>query len=543
MGSAMTDDNVILLADHRGSADSDDVAARAAQRNAERSKEAIELLNELRRRKPRLKREDRAILARNLGRVLLEMEPDSPKRLAKKVLQSSSWQKRKRYVRLPDDPVGPSVSYAASGLDFAGIIERLAAEKARRGIDRGQAVASTVYDILKDSSFRRPSRFQIGEGSYENEGALLVGAMKRVFDKLAQDVELAKHFERVSKYSIHPDCPWWQTSNSLALDSKYNGNDIYDWDWLTDDDEIDLQSPIPWWAPRCLIGHLYIPFHSRCFDVPEQGVADLKDACGGEVTRANWRNDYWEEVLEPFLRPDCLHSRTVYHRSPVLLIALPRPSRLVPCLYVSVSHPTGFQQVQQHWSSQESPLMPRYVAKIGDQIGDDHIFFYDTVIYPDTTFYVCVADSKIIITGSGVDDDLLEEFEPDLCDRSSIDEIPDWLHPHPVQRFLKFAPDSDMGTHFALTQRNFPGRRFGDFETVFRPHFADSSMITQLRPNTIGAYLLRNFSDDGGIFERLKGDALEKITATKEVIDRELSKFQKAFDKLYGQEASQIDIP
>jgi hypothetical protein len=133
----------------------------------------------------------------------------------------------------------------------------------------------------------------------------------------------------------------------------------------------------------------------------------------------------------------------------------------------------------------------------------------------------------------------LEEFTPDLCHASSIDDIPDWLHAHPVQRFLKLTQDSDMATHFALSPRNFPRRWSGEFETVFRANFPDSSTFTQLRANTIGAYLLRNLADAGGIFEALKNDALEKVTATKQVIDRELSKFQDAFDKRYGKESAQ----
>jgi hypothetical protein len=437
----------------------------------------------------------------------------------------------------PNDLVGRSVSYAASGLELAGIIERLVDERTRRGLDRAQAIVATVYDVLKETSFRRPSRFQIREGSNEEDTALLIRAMKHVFDKLAQEVELAEHFERVSKHPIYPNCPYYQSSSSLTLDAKYEGNDIYGWDWLTDEDEFELQDHIPWWAPRCVIGYLYIPFQSGCLHLPEQGITDLKQACGGEVARATWRNEF-SKLLEPFLTPECIRPRSVYYRLPLLLIGLPRPNRLVPCLYAAISHPTGFHQDESAWFSQDNPIMPCIVAKIGDEIDDDHVFFYEICIYPETTFYVCTAESNIIVIGSDIDGDLWE-FTPDLCHASSIDEIPDWLHAYPVQRFLKLTPDSDIATHFALSPWNFPQRRFGELETLFRPSFPDSSTFTQLRPNTIGGYLLRNFVDTGSIFEGLKNDALEKITATKELIDKELSKFQDAFDKRYGRERSQ----
>jgi hypothetical protein len=202
-------------------------------------------------------------------------------------------------------------------------------------------------------------------------------------------------------------------------------------------------------------------------------------------------------------------------------------------LYASLSHPTGFQKDQWACVSQENPEMPCVVARIGKSIDEDDVFFYDICIDPETTFYVCVQQAHLLVIGSDIDGD--DEFTPDLWLASSVDDLPSWLDSHPVQRFLKLSPDSDLATHFALTQRNFLQSNFcvRETETLFRPSFPDSSTtFTQLRSNTIGAYLLRNFADAGGIFDSMKRDALEKITATKKVIDTEVKKTQEALDRL-----------
>ena len=94
--------------------------------------------------------------------------------------------------------------------------------------------------------------------------------------------------------------------------------------------------------------------------------------------------------------------------------------------------------------------------------------------------------------------------------------------------------DSEIATDFALSPRHFPGRWFGEYETIFRPSFPDTPMLTQLRQNTIGAYMLRNFVGTADILKGLKNDALEKILATKEVIDTELAKYKNAFDKRFN---------
>ena len=76
-----------------------------------------------------------------------------------------------------------------------------------------------------------------------------------------------------------------------------------------------------------------------------------------------------------------------------------------------------------------------------------------------------------------------------------MDEIPEWLHEHPVQRILQLTMDSDAAKLFALSPRKFWGRKWasGD-DTIFRPAFPDAAAqhTPGLRQDTIAAYLLRN---------------------------------------------------
>ena len=462
--------------------------------------------------------------------ISAEMERTNPEALVKRILPRNKWEKRMRYVRLPGD--ASDAPYAASAGDFAGIIDRLIDEKVNARRDRAQATIETVYQLFKGTSFLPPPRFQIAEGEHE-EALVLINEMEKVSAKLSHEVDLAEHFERVSKYPIYPNCPYLESSNSLTLDAKCEPNDIYDWDWLSDEDEFDLQNCIPWWAPRCVIGHLYVPFGVNCLRLPEQGITDLKKACGGEVTQDAWSTQY-SQLLEPFLTSEHIRQRTVFHRLPILLLALPRSNRLVPCLYAAIGHPTGFQPKTWPWQlSDDDPIMPCFVARIGEQIVDDDVFFHDVSDEEFRTFYLSTSEADMFVIGSGVDDDLWE-FSPDLILASSADDIPDWLHAHPVQRFLKLTPDSDTAQHFALTRRRFPGRWISDGETVFRPAFPDSLLQTRLRQNTIGAYLLRNLPNENGIFEALKSDGLGKVAAAKDVLDQELSKSQYAFDTRFG---------
>ena len=106
-------------------------------------------------------------------------------------------------------------------------------------------------------------------------------------------------------------------------------------------------------------------------------------------------------------------------------------------------------------------------------------------------------------------------------------------------KILRLTADSDAATAFALEPRIFQGMGYGeDTETYFRPAFPDpvGEYTTGLLQNTIAAYLLRNFvrSGDDTVFQALKRDALVKAAAAKELVSSATSKFQEAFEKLYG---------
>jgi hypothetical protein len=178
-------------------------------------------------------------------------------------------------------------------------------------------------------------------------------------------------------------------------------------------------------------------------------------------------------------------------------------------------------------------MVPCLVATIGDRIEDDTAFFHDLADDDCSTLYLSVNEASVVATGYKIDEDL-SEFRSELSCLSLVDDLPSWLQSYPVQKLLKLTMESEMATDLALLPRHFPGRWLGEYETVFRPRFSDSRMVTQLRPNTIGAHLLRNFVDTADIFEALKDDALEKISATKAAIDKELSKYQDVFDARYG---------
>src|SRR5262249_15690756 len=183
---------------------------------------------------------------------------------------------------------------------------------------------------------------------------------------------------------------------------------------------------------RCLIGHLYIRFQCGRLQLPPDGVAGIKKACRGKVTR-DWRGDY-EKLLEPFIAPEWIRPAHVYHRLPIWLIVLPLPNRLVPCLYAAIYRPIGFKP-KEHFPSYDDSVLPCFVDRLGKQIEEDEVYFgagYDN--YMNTTFYVCVSRTDIFLIGSRVED--MWDFQSELlC--SDIDDLAEWLQPHPVQRILK----------------------------------------------------------------------------------------------------------
>jgi hypothetical protein len=325
----------------------------------------------------------------------------------------------------------------------------------------------------------------------------------------------------------------------LELKSGEASNDLYRWDWYTDEEE--LQDWIPWWAPRCVIGHLYIPFRCGRLELPPHGVTEIEKACGGKV-RWGWVGDY-EKLLTPFISPEWIRPHVLHHRLPLWLIVLPLPNRLVPCLYAAIYRPIGFKP-KEHFPSYDDPVLPCFVDRLGKQIEDDEVYFEATYGLDDyTTLYVSASEAGIFVIGSGVED--MWNFKSELmC--SDIDDLPEWLQPHPVQRLLKLTMDSDEAKQFSLSPRSFAHTHEWsprDDEsasreelTVFRAAFPDPvGQCTPLRQNTIAAYLLRSFTvKDKSFFDALREDALARAAPARELVDRELSKFLTAFDERFG---------
>jgi hypothetical protein len=535
----MTGGNVIDLAARRGQAALETAAARNAQRHAHRDKEATELLDKVGATK-RMAEGDRPVLARNLGRLVAEIDPGNAMAVAKRILDSE-WPKRKRYIRFPKDAFDPSARYAASGGTFARLIRQLVEEKVRKGFTRAQAMSELVHGALKGTSFRAPSPFQMTEGA--DDAAILVERMERVLDKLAQEADLVEYFKLVSKYPIHPLSlrlsSHYRSSRSLELSAGEEPNDLYDWDSLLDE-EYEFQSWLPWWAPKCVIGHLYIPFECSCLHLPEHAIALMKETCGGEITRHNWDQEC-SMLLWDFLSPEWIHPRTVHHRLPVWLVLLPSRTKLIPCLYATTRYEDRFQTKMSlanegtYYSYHNSTAL-RFVDHIGERVDDDADFFYD---WEEESFYVRLHETGIYVIGSGVGEDTEANFKAEIFD-PLWDDLPEWLQTHPVQKILKLTTESDAAKLFALSPRGFPKNSASyanNDGSIFRPAFSDTfSRYTPLMPNTIAAYLLRNSIETSGItiFDALKNDALAKGSAARELVNCELSKFQAAFDKRYG---------
>ncbi len=184
---------------------------------------------------------------------------------------------------------------------------------------------------------------------------------------------------------------------------------------------------------------------------------------------------------------------------------------------------------------------PSFVERIGDRLETDVTYFSGDDDTEEPDFYVCVLkDDHINVIGSRLEREAAN-FKVDVLDPMLPDEIPDWLDQHPIQQILKLTTNSDVAMAFALAPRIFTNenshRDWGG-ETIFRPAFADSfTSYSELRQNTIGAYLLRNFAYavDESVFEALKNDALAKDTAARDVVEHELSKTRTAFEERYGE--------
>lgn len=547
----MTEDNVVDLGSYKRQMKSEKSSDRGIELNAERNKEADELLELLRRTK-RIAKKDQPVLVSNLGRLITQLEPKNPLSIAEKILQHNEWPKRKRYILFPNDTSDALTRYAASGGTFARLIGRLIEETASlRGISRVQSKIEIVYQTLKGTSFRRPSRFQMTNG--EDDAAFFIKSLERVLDSFAEEVDLSQYFELVSKYPLYP-AGSFSRSQLLELEiERQQPNNLYEWDDFWNED--DLENWIPWWAPKCVIGHLYIPFLCSRLRLSERGVAEITKNCDGEITREGWRRGECSFLVEPFVdaqRMDSAsvtnRSNVVNHRLPIWLIVLPTRNKLVACLYASIHYREEFQinqslSASENYYSHDDKTTPCFVDLIGEEIEHDVKFFCGDH-EEDHPYYVRYFKTGVEVIGSAVDEDLNNFKAEVLGNPCSTDEIPPWLHSHPVQRLLKLTMELDAAKVLALSPqmsfREFANRAnaWALSDLIFRPAFSDpvADCTPPLRQNTIAAYLLRNFVDAGNstIFEALKSDTLAKATAAREVIGERISKFQDAFDKRYG---------
>jgi hypothetical protein len=437
---------VIDMAAYRGKAKPEDGASRDAQRERERGVEADDLLRRLS-KIPRIPAGDRPVLARNLGRLIERLELTARLKTAEKVLDTC-WPKRKRYVRFADEDAKPSSHYAASGPTFAGIIERLKKEKERKGFDSTQVKIEVVLEALKGTSFRPASRFRTNESV--GDAAILATSMQKVCESLARQVDLDEYFQTVSKfpiYPVNPASPNWPSGGVLEFVSERDPNRLYKWDQFVDDDQI--QTWIPWWAPKCVIGHLYVPFSCKCLRVPKQSASEIKKMCGGLINEDTWRREECSWEIE-FPKSEMIPSRHMLHRLPVLLVVLPSMSGLVPCLCATVHHWDDFRIRQslknRCYREYTNAITPSFVRTVGERIENDAVFFVDDETEYKNLTYVCVEDDFIDLIGWLVDQGV-ENFE-NVCARpASLVAGPSraetvkthcgfgrgqWLHPRPA---------------------------------------------------------------------------------------------------------------
>jgi hypothetical protein len=486
-----------------------------------------ELLRILRGTK-RLEKHDQAILVENLGQLIVQFYPDNAKAIARSILEDNERDKRKRYIRIPGERVGPLTRHAGSGGSFARIIERLIELRVSENFSRDQAKGEIVRKALWRTSFRPPAPFRMPANPNEADVAQFAADMQAISDRLADETDLAEFFALLAKHPIFPDDAWYQWTHALELKTDHEPNSVYDWGW--DTDEYEISEWIPWWAPRCLIGYWYIPFTCRCVRVPEDKVAEIHALQLGEPER--YRNNYFD-VIEPFITPQHIAETRLLHRLPVWLIILPLPNKLVPCLYAAIHHPGGFYPSQKYPLTDNS-LHPFFVASIGTTVEEDAVYLPEADDDEYDTFYVLASPTDIGATGTRVDHSTAN-LRCDLLFASMPDELPEWLEEQPVQRFLKLTPDSHAAMSFALASRSFVNRQGeGADGTIFRPAFPDAeSPYTGLRHDTIAAYLLRDFvkAEGSSVFAALTKDALAKRDAAQGILSEAISDFRKTFQQ------------
>ena len=533
----MTDDRVVEFAKYRTQTPMRPIG--------ERGQVATGLLDKLR-RASRVPMEDRAVLARNIGRLVDRFDPKNRREIALNLLNEANRAKRKRYIEFPEEQRSASARYASDGLAFAALIERIIAQHVRRGDDPAHSTASVIHQALRETSFRPAYRYQPIAGS-ASDAAFFVSSVDTIIAHFAQETDIAEYFELVSKYPIFPKEPWppetsFPSNKYLTLRDAREPNDLYHWNQSTEDGS--LQNYIPWWAPKCVIGHLYVPFRCSNLELAPEKVAEIKDACEGEITEDNWQRQECSRWVSLYEGAKRLDPRRLWHRMPIWLIVLPLQTKLITCLFASVYHRDDFQTnrsvIDGSYFVNENIITPCFTG-LGEELDDDTTFFRGDS-YEEC--YVRVEQGGIRVIGSPADGDI-PNFAAERSDIVwSDDELPPWLNSHPVQLLLQLNTQSDVANAFSLAPRIFPrdlrhrNITWGieDSETVFRPRFLDPvDHYTPLRQNTIAAYLLRNLAvaEQSNIFDELKRDVSTKYAAARELIEREWDKFRSTFESRY----------
>ena len=504
-------------------------SAKSAGQTALRLNETDQLLHRLRNTK-RLSKHDQSAIVGNLGRLIVDINYTDRMVIALSVLEENEYDKRKRYIRFPNESMGRHARCAASGGSFARIVDRLIQQRSGPNFSDEQARIDTVRKALKGTTFLPPSQFELSGGKTDTEAAQFAADMQKVFNKLANEANLTDFFALLKKHPIFPSHAWYQWNNRLTITLEHDPNQIPMLDWDPHDEE--LEDYVPWWAPRCVIGHWYIPFRCKRVRVPDQEASSIRsslDSNGGF-------KDAFYDLLSPFMDPKYEDTSTVFHRLPVWLIALPQHDRLVPCLYISAHKVGGFYPNQEHHPDDGDPVLPCFVENIGEQINDDGVYLPDGENDEYNTLFVHVSKQGVLATGSQIDEEI-SNFRDELLFVDMEDDLPEWLRRHPVKRWLPLSTSADAAMQFALTARKFWGRKWdrGD-RTIFRPAFPD---LDNLSPgpsqDTIAAYLLRNLVILNGlnIFETIKLDALAKHSAARAVFDIEHARFRQAFEQRY----------
>ena len=540
-----------------------DVIERATQIPAARKSEAVALFAKLQ-GIPRLAKNDRAAIARNLGRMVFQLQPQNRDEAAKRILGDVYWPKRKRYIRFSSDSSKRAARYAASGSTFARIAQQIIEEKRSKGADHDQAMVETINAALKGTSLQPSKRFKVVEHSDSAEGerdaAFIVKSLEKISTTLANEADLPDYFDLISKHPIYPIpidfAAKREQRRLLKLDFGVGWCKPHNWNsFVPDDDDDELMPWLPWWAPKSVVGHLYVPFQTSCVILPKDAVADLKKICGNEITPDSWRTEQCLFEIGHLLEPRLSHRTHLYHRLPVWLTVLPSRNTSVLCLYVSFNDLLDDFQIEESLLEEEAYYYkynemtnPCFVDHVGDSLADDRPYFcadHDAHFNPP---YVCAFQDNIKVIGAGLDQDV-EHFDSHSSAAWSVDRLPPWLRDHPIDRLMQLTLGSDVALDFALTPRTFsqdtafsemPLETGGkaDQGTKFRPAFPDTEMkFTRVRENTIAAYLLRNFTcaDSAPIFEALRRDACAKHSAADELVGRELEAFQIIFSERYGE--------